>query len=95
MIRLKDLLFSEGIKAGQGDGARAGRSRDTWRVDSEDSSVLSFGARNSIDQVRYFDNEDDARKFASGEIKGPHPGRPPPPQIANRKKPVQTSKKSN
>jgi hypothetical protein len=95
MIRLKDLLFHEGIAAGQGDGARAGRSRDIWRVDPEDSSVLSYGARNSLNQVRYFDNEEDARKFARGEIEGPHSGKPEPKQRATPVEKKQTYKYSN
>jgi GNAT superfamily N-acetyltransferase len=80
---IRNPVVKEGIKVGVGDGAAAGRSRDTWRVDSEDSSVVRYGARNSVGQVRYFKSEEAARKFASGETKGPHPGRPKPKQRAN------------
>jgi hypothetical protein len=88
MISLRALLFSEGIKAGQGDGAEAGRTRDTWRVDPENSSVVRYGARNSFGKVQYFDDEESARKFAAGQTKSKLGGklpkqrkqRPTPPQ---------------
>ena len=83
---IRNPIVREDIKTGVGDSAEAGRSRDTWRVDPEDSSVVSYGARNSVGQVRYFKSEEAARKFASGETKGPHPGRPKPKQ---RAKPIQ------
>lgn len=70
MIRYpKSQQFGEDIKAGTGDGAEAGRTRDTWRIDPEDSSVVRYGARNTFGKVRYFDNEESARKFAAGQTK--------------------------
>jgi hypothetical protein len=88
MISIRALLLDEDIKAGQGDGAEAGRTRDIWRVDPEDSSVVRYGARNTFGKVQYFDDEESARKFAAGQTKSRLGGtlpkqrkqRPKPPQ---------------
>jgi hypothetical protein len=69
MISLRALLLGEDTKIGQGDGASAGRNRDIWRVDPEDSSVVRYGARNTFGKVQYFDDEESARKFAAGQTK--------------------------
>jgi hypothetical protein len=52
--------------------------RSVWRVDPEDTSVVSYAGRNSYGQVRYFSTQEKANKYARGEIKGKHPGRPIP-----------------
>jgi GNAT superfamily N-acetyltransferase len=70
-------------------------NRSVWRVDSEDSSVVSYGARNTAGDVRYFDKEEKARKFAGGQIKGPSPGRPEPKQKAEPKERKQTYRTRN
>lgn len=61
MIRLLDLLFEK----------KDVEERSVWRT-----YFNKWGARNSIGQRRYFDNQEDAAKFARGEIKGHHPGWP-------------------
>lgn len=72
MIRLLDLLEYEN----RGEEHQPERdARSTWRVE-RDGKRLGFGAKNSIGQIRYFDDEAEARQFASGETKGPNPGRP-------------------
>jgi len=95
VIRLIDLIFSESIKAGVGDSAEVGRSRDTWRVDPEDSSVVRYGARNTFGKVRYFDDEESARKFASGETPSRQAIRPLPKQGPKRPKPMQSYRFKN
>jgi len=46
-----------------------------WITDHE-----QFGAKNSLGQVRYFEEREDAEKFAQGTISGPKIGRPEPKQ---------------
>jgi GNAT superfamily N-acetyltransferase len=77
---IRNPTMKEDIKTGVGDSAEAGRSRDTWRVDPEDSSIVRYGARNTFDKVRYFDDEQSARKFASGETPSRQAIRPLPKQ---------------
>jgi len=60
-VKLIDLIMSEGKRV--------------WRVDLEDSSVVSYGAENGYGDIRYFDTDEKAREFMNGEIKGKHPGR--------------------
>lgn len=82
MIRLRDLLVEyeeDDNRFGEEQPNRDERS--TWRVNNR---VQRFGAKNSRGQIRYFDNEADARKFVSGEIKGPNPGRPEPKEKAQK-----------
>jgi GNAT superfamily N-acetyltransferase len=43
-------------------------SGEVWRVDPEDTSVVTYAARLGK-RTRYFDNEEKARKFAAGQIK--------------------------
>jgi hypothetical protein len=95
VIRLIDLIFNEGIKAGIGDSAEVGRRRDTWRVDPEDSSVVRYGARNTFGKVRYFDDEESARKFASGQIPGRQAKAPLPRRGANPPQRKQTYRFKN
>jgi hypothetical protein len=72
MIRLLELLFPE-LHEERSSG-------EVWRVDPEDSSVVSYGARNTFGKVKYFDDEESARKFASGEIPSRQAIRPLPKQ---------------
>lgn len=80
MIRLRDLLEYEN----RGEEHQPERdSRSTWRVE-RDGKRLGFGAKNSLGQIRYFDDESKARQFASGEIKGPNTGRPEYPDVPRK-----------
>lgn len=59
--------------------------RSIWRTKDG-----RWGAENTAGQIRYFKDQETATKFARGEIKGPHPGRPEPkerPQRHDRKEP--------
>lgn len=77
MIRLKDLLFEYDREDNRYDEEQPERDeRSTWRIEKS----KKYGAKNSTGQIRYFDDETNARKFASGEIEGPNPGRPEPKQ---------------
>jgi hypothetical protein len=60
MIRLLELLFPE-LHEERSSG-------EVWRVDPEDSSVVSYAAKRGK-RTRYFDSEEKARKFAAGETK--------------------------
>lgn len=48
-----------------------------------------FGAMNRSKVIRYFDERDHARKFAAGEISGPHSGRPEPKDVSQKIEPKQ------
>jgi hypothetical protein len=68
--------------------------RDLLADDVEERSVWQtyakkFGARNTLGQVRYFNDHDAATAFARGEISGPEPGRAIPKQKPQRKEPIQ------
>ena len=65
MIRLRDLLPEYGA------GHDTKEERTVWRT-----FYGQWGARNTIGQRRYFDTREDATRFARGELKGPHVGRP-------------------
>lgn len=75
MIRLIDLLFEQSPESDE-------KSKSVWRV--QDSG--RFGARNTQGQIRYFWDEDKARDFAAGKIKGPKIGRPKPKQKPEKAK---------
>lgn len=62
MIKLISLLFEDEHETGS-----------VWRTERD-----IFGAKNAQGFVRYFADREKAAKFASGEIKGPHPGKPVP-----------------
>lgn len=82
MIRLRDLLEYEN----RGEEHQPERdSRSTWRIE-RDGKRLGYGAKNSMGQIRYFKDEDKAREFASGKIKGPNPGRPEEKEIPEKPK---------
>jgi hypothetical protein len=51
-----------------------GEGKRTWRVDPEDSSIVSYGAENGYGDIRYFDTEEKARDFMNGKTKGKHAG---------------------
>lgn len=76
MIRLKDLLEYENREK---EEQPYRDERSTWLV-QRDGKRNGYGAKNTRGEIRYFEDEDKARKFASGEIEGPHPGRPEPKQ---------------
>lgn len=61
MIKLIDLLY-------EGDESSDKEDREIWLTD-----LRKWGARNSLNQVRYFSDREKAIKFARGEIK---PSRP-------------------
>jgi len=71
MIRLRSLLEYDNREEEQPNRDE----RSTWRVE-RDGKRAGYGAKNSAGQIRYFEDEEHARKFASGEIKGPVKGRP-------------------
>ena len=58
--------------------------RSIWKTYAGD-----FGARNTIGQVRYFDDRDAATAFARGTVPGPRLGRPKPKKRAERKEKIQ------
>jgi hypothetical protein len=74
MIRLMDIL----------EALRDKEERSVWRTYSN-----RWAGRNTLSQVRYFKDREDAAKFARGEIKGPVPGRPNPQQKPERAEKVQ------
>jgi hypothetical protein len=76
MIRLRDLLEYDNREKEEQPNRD---DRSTWAV-SHAGRRGRFGAKNSRGDIRYFDDEATARKFASGEIEGPNPGRPEPKQ---------------
>lgn len=49
-----------------------------------------WGARNTTGAIRYFRDRELAVKFARGEIKAPHPGRPIRKKRAEPKEKIQT-----
>lgn len=63
MISLRALVLEAGDDPKE--------ERTVWRT-----FFNNWGARNTIGQRRYFADREDAVKFARGEIKGAHPGRP-------------------
>lgn len=76
MIRLRDILR---------EGDEDKEERSVWRTFAN-----RFGARNTIGQVRYFEDREDAAKFARGEIKGPKVGKPQKPKNKTPKERIQT-----
>lgn len=74
MIRLISILLEEDET----------EKRTVWRTYSN-----RFGARNTLNQVRYFKSRDNAAKFARGEIAGPTIGRAIPSKKPQRMKPTQ------
>jgi hypothetical protein len=82
MIRLRDLLEYDNREPEEQPNRD---ERSTWRVE-RDGKREGYGAKNSRGDIRYFEDEANARKFAAGEIEGPHPGRPEPKQPPEKAK---------
>jgi hypothetical protein len=75
MILLRSLLeISDTYKPG-----------DVWTVERSGR----FGGMNRSKVIRYFDEENDARDFAAGKIKGPKSGRAEPKDVKQKNEPVQ------
>jgi len=81
MISLRKLL-DEYWHGDKPSGEKEERS--VWRTYSK-----KWAGRNTIGQVRYFKNQEDAVQFARGGIKGPHVGRPKPKQRPEKPERVQ------
>jgi len=83
MIRLRSLFEYDNRESEEQPNRD---ERSTWRVE-RDGKRGGYGAKNSRGDIRYFEDEADARKFAAGEIEGPHPGRPEHKQRVIKAKP--------
>lgn len=71
---------------GENRGKKDVEERSIWRTYTRDTG---FGARNTLGQVRYFNDRESAVKFASGTVPGPKIGRPKPKKRAERRKKIQ------
>jgi hypothetical protein len=81
MILLRELLdeYWHGDKP-----SSEKEERSVWQTYSK-----KFAGRNSMGQVRYFKDREDAAKFATGAVAAPHVGRPKPKKRAKRKERIQ------
>ena len=77
MIRLVDILLEVDITET--------KKRSIWRTYAN-----RFGARNTLNQVRYFKSREKATQFARGEISGPKVGKPIKAKQKMRVQPIQT-----
>jgi hypothetical protein len=48
-----------------------------------------YGAKNTLGDIRYFMDREDAAAFAAGKIEGPEPGRPEPKDHKQHHEPKQ------